>query len=566
MTAEFSQGQHIGDYEVLSILGVGGMGKVYKVRNVISDRIEAMKILLPDLRSNQSLADRFLREIRLLATLNHPNIAALRTALTYENQLVMILEFVEGETLANRLARAPLSTAETINYADQVLSALSYAHKQNIIHRDIKPANMMLTPQSVVKLMDFGIARAGSDNSITSTGTTLGSVNYMPPEQVRGEPADARSDIYSFGVSLYEMLTGKLPFHGDSQYLLMSAHLNQTPPAPITLRSDLPPGLNEIIMTAMAKDPASRFQSADAFRAALNAVPLNAAAATAASQPKATPPTGGTTLMDPPSPSRVPTTAPRSQQVAPSAASSPAPTMPMAAAATSANAAAPPPPIAQRSGSRTVWLAIGAVLGVGVVITAAMYVPRHFGTHADPSKSAFATKSPAQQDAEPPASQDKPKSDASASTPSSDSSSNAATPETPAAPATPATPTNADKKDRASAKPSPSKAQSSAAQETNAEPAPPPGPSPEEIAKAEDEADKLNIRAAAATHSVDTLRQQQTNAGYNLRGDIAASYDRLQNYLNKGNAALAARDLKSAQKYFDLADAELTKLEKFLGH
>ena len=166
---------------------------------------------MPDLTSNQSLADRFLREIRLLATLNHPNIAALRTALTYENQLVMIMEFVEGETLANRAARAPLSTAEAVNYSDQVLSALSYAHKQNIIHRDIKPANMMLTPQGVVKLMDFGIARSSTDGSLTSTGTTLGSLNYMPPEQVRGESADARSDIYSFGVSLYEMLTGKLP-------------------------------------------------------------------------------------------------------------------------------------------------------------------------------------------------------------------------------------------------------------------------------------------------------------------------------------------------------------------
>src|SRR5437879_9228262 len=151
MTAEFIVGQSVGDYEVLSILGLGGMGKVYKVRNVISDRVEAMKVLLPDMTSHQSLADRFLREIRLLASLNHPNIAALRTALTYENQLVMIMEFVEGETLANRIARAPISTAEAVNYSEQILAALSYAHKHNIIHRDIKPANMMLTPQGVVK-------------------------------------------------------------------------------------------------------------------------------------------------------------------------------------------------------------------------------------------------------------------------------------------------------------------------------------------------------------------------------------------------------------------------------
>src|SRR5215470_16499774 len=275
MSGEFTVGQHVGDYEVLSILGLGGMGKVYKVRNVISDRVEAMKVLLPDLTTHQSLADRFLREIRLLASLNHPNIAALRTAMTFENQLVMVMEFVEGETLANRISRAPISTADAVNYSDQVLSALSYAHAKNIIHRDIKPANMMLTPQGVVKLMDFGIARSGTDASLTGTGTTLGSLNYMPPEQVRGESADARSDIYSFGVSLYELLTGKLPFQGDSQYSLMTAHLHQEPPAPITLRDDLPASLNEIIMMAMAKDPAERFQSADAFRAALKSVPVS---------------------------------------------------------------------------------------------------------------------------------------------------------------------------------------------------------------------------------------------------------------------------------------------------
>src|SRR5271166_1311821 len=309
MAAEFTIGQHIGDYEILSVLGLGGMGKVYKVRNVISDRVEAMKILLPDLTSHQSLADRFLREIRLLASLNHPNIASLRTALTYNNQLVMIMEFVEGETLANRMSRAPISTAEAVNYADQVLSALSYAHKQNIIHRDIKPANMMLTPQGIVKLMDFGIARSSSDGTLTTTGTTLGSLNYMPPEQVRGEAADARSDIYSFGVSLYEMLTGRLPFHCDSQYSLMTAHLNEVPPEPITLRGDLPPGLNDIIMLAIAKDPANRFQTADAFRAALSSVPVGHVPASGATVKPAPKSSGATTLMDTPAAPRAATAA-----------------------------------------------------------------------------------------------------------------------------------------------------------------------------------------------------------------------------------------------------------------
>ena len=584
MTAEFNVGQHIGDYEILSILGVGGMGKVYKVRNLISDRVEAMKILLPDLGSNQSLADRFLREIRLLATLNHPNIAALRTALTYENQLAMIMEFVEGETLANRLARAPLSTADAVNYADQVLSALSYAHKQNIIHRDIKPANMMLTPQGVVKLMDFGIARSSTDGSLTTTGTTLGSLNYMPPEQVRGEAADARSDIYSFGVSLYEMLTGKLPFKGDSQYSLMTAHLNETPPEPITLRGDLPAGLNLIIMMMIAKDPASRFQSADACRAALSSIEVSQLPTSSTTAVSPTPkPTGATTIVDTPMTPRPATPAPAPQRTpAPARPATPAPpTMPMTSPAVpQPAAAAAPPPVVQTSAGRGKWLALGAVLGVFVLIAAGMYVPRHFGTHADPNKAMF----PSSTNATATATQDARASTSdSAATPANpvvniqsdqgtlkvDSDGNVSM-ESPqgsmhvdakTGAVTMTSGSNAKaKKDIASGNPTPERV------EAPPVPQPPPGPSPEEIAKVEDEADKLNVRAETATKSVETLRQQQMASGYNLRADISSAEERMQMYLAKGNSALKAQDLKNAQKYFDLADGELAKIEKFLGH
>src|SRR5579862_7348990 len=412
MSAGFSTGQHIGDYEIISILGAGGMGKVYKVRNVISERIEAMKILLPDLTSNQSLADRFLREIRLLATLHHPNIATLRTALTYENQLVMIMEYVEGETLANRVARAPMSTAEVVNYSDQCLDALSYAHKQNIIHRDIKPANMMLTPDGIVKLMDFGIARSNKDGSLTSSGTTLGSLNYMPPEQVRGESADARSDIYSFGASLYEMLTGKLPFDTDSQYALMTAQLNSDPPPPITIRGDLPPALNQIILMCMAKDPDKRFQSADALRAALKTVPVsglpparttavpgNAPASTpapAAKTPAAAAYSSEETLIDAPltprpgaGPTPIPTQAqPPTQPPTP---------QPIQAAPPPMSSDPLPPPQSRPSAThRGLWVAIGSLVGVSVLLAAGIYVPRHMGTHADPTSSSESQSSPTQ--------------------------------------------------------------------------------------------------------------------------------------------------------------------------
>src|SRR5580704_13036032 len=412
MSAPFSTGQHIGDYEFISILGAGGMGKVYKVRNVISERVEAMKILLPDLTSNQSLADRFLREIRLLATLHHPNIAALRTALTYENQLVMIIEYVEGETIANRIARAPLSTAEVVNYSDQCLTALSYAHKQNIIHRDIKPANMMLTPDGIVKLMDFGIARSNKDGSLTSSGTTLGSLNYMPPEQVRGESADARSDIYSFGASLYEMLTGKLPFDTDSQYALMTAQLNSDPPPPITIRGDLPPALNQIILMCMAKDPDKRFQSADALRAALKTVPVsglpparttavpgNAPASTpapAAKTPAAAAYSSEETLIDAPltpRPGAVPTPIPTQAQP-PTQPPTPQPIQ--AAPPPMSSDPLPPPQLRLSATHRGLWIAIGSLVGVSVLLAAGIYVPRHMGTHADPATASDSPSSPTQ--------------------------------------------------------------------------------------------------------------------------------------------------------------------------
>jgi serine/threonine protein kinase len=591
MTAEFTVGQNVGDYEVLSILGVGGMGKVYKVRNVISDRVEAMKVLLPDLNSHQSLADRFLREIRLLASLNHPNIAALRTALTYENQLVMIMEFVEGETLANRIARAPISTAEAVNYSEQILSALSYAHKHNIIHRDIKPANMMLTPQGVVKLMDFGIARSGTDGSLTSTGTTLGSLNYMPPEQVRGESADARSDLYSFGISLYELLTGKLPFQGDSQYSLMTAQLNQQPASPISLRADVPPALNEIILMAMAKEPGDRFQSADAFCNALKSVPVSALPSQGTTfaqtaRPSA-PMSADDTLMgtlapgagamgrmaSPPATTQaavrvpVPPAQPRSPSSIPTVPMAPAPGM---AAAESAPASYAPPPA--RSSSRGLWLAIGSLLGAGVLIAAGVYIPRRMKTHADPEQSSMPSKSTADSSAKPSSGTDAP---VSVTTPvgsvNVDGQGNVsvqapgvsvnATPDGNVNVTAPGTSVHAGTKSKADGNPKPSRDGGQATA-----PPVPAGPSPEEIAKMEDEADKLNIRAATASRSVDTLRQQQQAAGYNLRGDIASAAERMQMYIAKGDAALKAKDMANAQKYYDLADAEISKVEKFLGH
>ncbi|HVP51038.1 MAG TPA: protein kinase [Terriglobales bacterium] len=345
-------GRRIGDYEILDELGSGGMGRVYRVRNVISDRIEAMKVLLPDLAGRQELAARFLREIKLLAALNHPNIAALRTALTLDNQLVMIMEYVDGTTVASRLERGPIPVPEALNYIDQVLSALSYAHQQHVVHRDIKPANMMVTAEGVVKLMDFGLAHGGNDGSpslsLTVAGTTLGSLNYMSPEQVKGQTADERSDLYSLGISLYEMVTGQRPFQADSAFTIMTAHVREVPKPPLALQPGLPPVLNEIILMAIAKDPAARFQSADAFRNAVNQAQLSPGVQNAApGKPKPAP--AATT----------PAAAPLHD----------APTLPP----TPVPGVAPPP--SRQSGRRGLYMTLGALIVLAVLVAAGIYRP-----------------------------------------------------------------------------------------------------------------------------------------------------------------------------------------------
>ncbi|MGP8244707.1 MAG: serine/threonine-protein kinase [Bryobacteraceae bacterium] len=267
---DLQPGSTVGDYQVVSLLGAGGMGKVYKVRNMISDRFEALKVLLPDLAAAPELADRFLREIKVQASLEHPNIAALHNAMRIQNQLLMVMEFVDGVTLERELKGGPLPVWKAVDCVAQVLSALSYAHSHGVIHRDVKPANMILTVSGVVKLMDFGIAKAASDHRLTLTGTTLGSLYYMSPEQIRGlANLDARADIYSAGVSLYELVTGKRPFDGDSQFAIMAAHLENTPTPPITLDPGLPEALNDAILMAVARDRDTRFQTADAFHKAL---------------------------------------------------------------------------------------------------------------------------------------------------------------------------------------------------------------------------------------------------------------------------------------------------------
>lgn len=279
----WTAGTRVGDYEIVGTLGYGGMGEVYRVRHTISDRIEAMKLLRSGQAGPQSkeLLDRFTREIRVLATLQHPNIASLHTAFRHGEELVMVMECVEGEDLGRRLP-AGLTLEESLQYTRQVLEALHYSHVRGIIHRDIKPSNVMITPEGVVKLLDFGLALgalsiSGLDQRLTTTGALIGSLHYIAPEQVSGEPHDARSDIYAVGVTLYEMITGRLPIEGTTHLQVIAGHL-QSPPVPPSERNPrVPAGLSATVMRALAKNPKDRWPTADAFLKALANAPLSTA-------------------------------------------------------------------------------------------------------------------------------------------------------------------------------------------------------------------------------------------------------------------------------------------------
>ena len=261
-------GTRIGSYEIVDTLGEGGMGQVFRARHLISDRIEAMKVLLSASSSNQDMMDRFTREIRVLAGLNHPNIAALHTAFRHENQLVMIMEYVDGQDL-RRCLQSGITLDAAVAYTQQVLAALDYAHSQNVIHRDIKPSNIMLTWDGRVKLLDFGIALATPDPRLTVTGSVVGSMHYIPPEQIYGEPPDERSDLYGMGVTLYEMITGKLPIEGANFPQVIAAHLQHRPVAPHLVNPQIPETVSAVVMKVLSKEKRERWQTAKEFSVAL---------------------------------------------------------------------------------------------------------------------------------------------------------------------------------------------------------------------------------------------------------------------------------------------------------
>ena len=269
-------GTRVGSYEIVGVLGNGGMGEVFRVRHLISERMEAMKVLLASSSANQEMLDRFTREIRLLATLSHPNIAALHTAFHHEGQLVMVMECVEGMDLRRTLEMG-ITLGQAVAYTRQVLTALEYAHSSGVIHRDIKPSNIMVTPDGRVKVLDFGLALGVPDARLTTTGALVGSMHYIAPELVSGGAHDARSDLYALGVTLYEMITGKLPIEGTNYAQVIGGLLRHDPVSPSQVNKMIPAEISSVVMKALAKERQERWQTASEFLKALDALQLGQA-------------------------------------------------------------------------------------------------------------------------------------------------------------------------------------------------------------------------------------------------------------------------------------------------
>jgi eukaryotic-like serine/threonine-protein kinase len=298
VSQRLGSGLHVGAYEIVSYLGGGGMGQVYRARDTRLGRNVALKFLACDTAARAHALERFKREARAASVLNHPNICTLHDIGEYEGRPFLVMELLDGQSVKERLAQGPLAVHEVVEFGIQITQALDALHAEGIVHRDVKPANVFLTRRGQAKLLDLGLAKVvdtrvnaepegdsgnsktQADLTLTSDGSAIGTAAFMAPEQIRGEPVDSRADLFSLGVTLYQMATGQLPFGGRNVESAVEAILHNQPVKPRLLNPSIPAGLETVILKALQKEKAARYSSAAELRADLERLrrPLQPAA------------------------------------------------------------------------------------------------------------------------------------------------------------------------------------------------------------------------------------------------------------------------------------------------
>lgn len=363
-------GKRLGKYEVQAEIGRGGMGIVYRGFDPMLQRPVAIKVLPPQLAMDPGFVRRFQREAVMAAQLKHPNIVTIHDVGEHEEINFIVMEFLEGATLDRWLERGALSLDQVNRIVRQIADALDFAHKRGVVHRDIKPSNIMVSAEGHVTLMDFGLVRASEGAALTQTGAVMGTPEYMAPEQAQGTVVDHRADIYAFGIVVYRLLAGRLPFERNTTPALMHAHVYEAPPPLRQQRPDLPPALDAVVLKAIAKQPADRYQSAGQlardFEAALGGkVPASAPLPAPGAPTSGRPPT--------PLPSVGPTVRPGAHSVPPTVA------------AGAARPSTQPPTTARPASKMPILIGLLGVLLVAVIGGALLMVQRPSNPTATPT-------------------------------------------------------------------------------------------------------------------------------------------------------------------------------------
>ena len=539
-------GEQVSNFRIIEKLGEGGMGVVYKAMDVDLDRPVAIKMLAPDLSRNPDIVERFRTEARAQANLNHVNLATLYAFLVHEGNAFIAMEFVEGENFEQLIRRrGPLPADDAVPWFKQALLGVGAAHRMGIVHRDIKPTNLMLNRQGIVKVMDFGIAKVVGARGNTRTGMQLGTPAYMSPEQIQGRAIDVRTDIYALGITLYQMLSGHVPFEEGSDFDIMRHQVSTPPPPMIDLHPYAPVQYQNVVTKAIAKNPDDRYRSVEEFGAALEH-PENLANPFATTIAPPVVDARKRTVMESSAGSSYATAA------APAPSQSPAPfpvvTPPIPSAAASAGSSKINPR----------YMIAGAIVVVAVVLLGVVLFARK------PSSAPIASVGGSAQGA--------------LQQPQVEMTGNGTLPAGPgfAGGGNGAGGPGGQASDRTqdSIQQSPKgKTKTIAenrpkAQGGNTEPPPPPqapAVDPKLLRDLQTENDQLDSRAAAVEASLETLEHQMQQSGLGLRGDMVAARNSMRVDPQRSKQAIDGQDTEGARHYLDLAHRDVEKLEGFLG-